>query len=93
MNTMFFSNVPSLGKHLFWVCNNSLKLTANYIYIFWFFSFRTKSGEVKLELTMGPGSSSDPKTSLDRLKSAIETGMVGNLTVDRRFFTRWLKSK
>ena len=53
--------------------------------------FRQKV-EVKLEITMGSGSSSDPNTALELLRAAVRSGHFGNLTVNPDAFTVWLKS-
>ena len=53
--------------------------------------FRQKV-EVKLEITMGSGSSSDPNTALELLRAAVRSRHFGNLTVNPDAFTAWLKS-
>ena len=49
------------------------------------------SRKVRLEITMGPDSSSDPKTSLANLRTAVLSRRIGFLIVDPNDFTAWLK--
>ena len=41
---------------------------------------------------MSPGSSSDPTTALQLLRTAVKSGYVGNMTVDPNVFSAVLKS-
>lgn len=45
------------------------------------------------EIKMRSDSSSDPNIALDRLETAVESGHIGNLTVDSTYFVGWMKSK